>query len=317
MSSVRGPGPHGAGVSRARRPDREKTNHDRLCRHTNARGAGCLDRLRRPRTAARRGRDRAAAVHRPAHGRVRLRHPRVVPHRPDGGDVRPSWAGSQHPQRRVDREPPRAAGRRPAPADRGAGRRTGRRVRQQRRRGRRAVPRRPAPARRADARRARAALDPDAPRRRGGARRRAARRGDVSDPRLGYGDGDVHRPRVVAGRAHRGVRQRGPRPGPVRAADGGRRFARRPAAVRRLRGGHRLPSRPRCAAGRADARRHRGGRAERRGAHAPRGRVDRRGSGAECVLFPGDHGGFAGDEYGMRGEPEAFAARLREVLDET
>jgi pimeloyl-ACP methyl ester carboxylesterase len=37
--------------------------------------------------------------------------------------------------------------------------------------------------------------------------------------------------------------------------------------------------------------------------------------GAELVRFPGDHGGFLGGEYGMRGEPEAFAQRLREVLD--
>jgi hypothetical protein len=37
--------------------------------------------------------------------------------------------------------------------------------------------------------------------------------------------------------------------------------------------------------------------------------------GEEAVSFPGNHGGFMGDEYGMPGEPEAFAARLREVLD--
>jgi pimeloyl-ACP methyl ester carboxylesterase len=37
--------------------------------------------------------------------------------------------------------------------------------------------------------------------------------------------------------------------------------------------------------------------------------------GTEPVAFPGSHGGFMGDEYGQRGEPEAFAARLREVLD--
>jgi pimeloyl-ACP methyl ester carboxylesterase len=37
--------------------------------------------------------------------------------------------------------------------------------------------------------------------------------------------------------------------------------------------------------------------------------------GADPVAFPGSHGGFMGDEYGQRGEPEAFAARLREVLD--
>ena len=37
--------------------------------------------------------------------------------------------------------------------------------------------------------------------------------------------------------------------------------------------------------------------------------------GAEPVLFPSNHGGFLGGEYGQTGEPEAFAARLREVLD--
>lgn len=33
------------------------------------------------------------------------------------------------------------------------------------------------------------------------------------------------------------------------------------------------------------------------------------------VVFPGGHGGFMGGEYGQVGEPDAFAARLREVLD--
>jgi pimeloyl-ACP methyl ester carboxylesterase len=37
--------------------------------------------------------------------------------------------------------------------------------------------------------------------------------------------------------------------------------------------------------------------------------------GMPAVLFPGDHGGFLGGEYGQMGEPDAFAARLREVLD--
>jgi len=37
--------------------------------------------------------------------------------------------------------------------------------------------------------------------------------------------------------------------------------------------------------------------------------------GAELVAFPSNHGGFLGNEYGMPGEPEAFAAKLREVLD--
>jgi pimeloyl-ACP methyl ester carboxylesterase len=37
--------------------------------------------------------------------------------------------------------------------------------------------------------------------------------------------------------------------------------------------------------------------------------------GAELVTFPGDHTGFMGGEYGQQGEPDAFAQRLREVLD--
>jgi len=36
--------------------------------------------------------------------------------------------------------------------------------------------------------------------------------------------------------------------------------------------------------------------------------------GAEPVTFPSGHGGFMGDEYGQPGEPDAFAARLRDVL---
>jgi pimeloyl-ACP methyl ester carboxylesterase len=36
--------------------------------------------------------------------------------------------------------------------------------------------------------------------------------------------------------------------------------------------------------------------------------------GTKPVIFPSDHGGFLGDEYGRPGQPEAFAAKLREVL---
>jgi pimeloyl-ACP methyl ester carboxylesterase len=36
--------------------------------------------------------------------------------------------------------------------------------------------------------------------------------------------------------------------------------------------------------------------------------------GTETAAFPSGHGGFLGGEYGQTGEPEAFAARLREVL---
>jgi pimeloyl-ACP methyl ester carboxylesterase len=48
-----------------------------------------------------------------------------------------------------------------------------------------------------------------------------------------------------------------------------------------------------------------------RGAHAVAERL-----GTQPVIFPGDHGGFFGGEYGFTGEPDAFAAKLREVLDE-
>ncbi len=36
--------------------------------------------------------------------------------------------------------------------------------------------------------------------------------------------------------------------------------------------------------------------------------------GTPVAMFPGDHGGFLGGEYGRAGEPDAFAERLREVL---
>ncbi len=36
--------------------------------------------------------------------------------------------------------------------------------------------------------------------------------------------------------------------------------------------------------------------------------------GQELTVFPSHHGGFLGGEFGQAGQPEAFAARLREVL---
>jgi pimeloyl-ACP methyl ester carboxylesterase len=48
-----------------------------------------------------------------------------------------------------------------------------------------------------------------------------------------------------------------------------------------------------------------------RGAHAFAKRL-----GSTVVDFPGGHGGFLGGEYGQMGEPDVFAAKLREVLDE-
>jgi pimeloyl-ACP methyl ester carboxylesterase len=38
--------------------------------------------------------------------------------------------------------------------------------------------------------------------------------------------------------------------------------------------------------------------------------------GTTPVEFPSGHGGFLGGEYGQTGEPDAFAAKLREVLDQ-
>ena len=46
-----------------------------------------------------------------------------------------------------------------------------------------------------------------------------------------------------------------------------------------------------------------------RGAHAVA-----EGLGTEPVAFPSGHGGFLGGEYGQTGEPDAFAAKLRQVL---
>jgi len=37
--------------------------------------------------------------------------------------------------------------------------------------------------------------------------------------------------------------------------------------------------------------------------------------GQPATVFPSHHGGFLGGEFGYAGQPEAFASRLREVLD--
>ena len=49
-----------------------------------------------------------------------------------------------------------------------------------------------------------------------------------------------------------------------------------------------------------------------RGGHAVAERL-----GQEPVIFPSHHGGFLGGEYGWPGEPDAFAAKLRDVLDQS
>jgi hypothetical protein len=47
-----------------------------------------------------------------------------------------------------------------------------------------------------------------------------------------------------------------------------------------------------------------------RGAYAVAERL-----GTDVVVFPSHHGGFLGGEYGWPGEPDAFGAMLREVLE--
>jgi pimeloyl-ACP methyl ester carboxylesterase len=39
--------------------------------------------------------------------------------------------------------------------------------------------------------------------------------------------------------------------------------------------------------------------------------------GTEPVTFPSNHGGFLGGEFGHKGDPDAFAVTLREVLDQS
>jgi hypothetical protein len=38
--------------------------------------------------------------------------------------------------------------------------------------------------------------------------------------------------------------------------------------------------------------------------------------GQQATVFPSHHGGFLGGEFGFAGQPEAFARKLRHVLDE-
>jgi hypothetical protein len=37
--------------------------------------------------------------------------------------------------------------------------------------------------------------------------------------------------------------------------------------------------------------------------------------GQQATVFPSHHGGFMGGEFGYPGQPEAFARKLREILD--
>ena len=130
--------------------------------------------------------------------------------------------------------------------------------------------------------------------------------------------GGLHRHDVVARRVHRRLlRPARAGSGHVRDAGRGRRHPRRPAAVRPFLGGQQLPPRRRRAGRGTDAGRDRRG----RGVHGPVHRHARRLATAELLgqqptVFPSHHGGFLGGESGYAGQPEAFARKLREVLDD-
>ena len=193
----------------------------------------------------------------------------------------------------------------------------GRPVRQQRRRGECAGPRGEVPGRRPHARRARAParVDPARPRERDG--------GHPGDRRhlpaqwLRAGDGPVHPRGQPPGRDDARIR----RParagsGDVRAAHRGRRQPHRPAPLPEHHDLHALRARLRRAAGGPDPDRV-GGRQGVDGSDGPsRRRGRRRAPRPGRREFPSDHGGFLGGEYGQAGEPDAFAAKLREVLAE-
>ena len=120
-------------------------------------------------------------------------------------------------------------------------------------------------------------------------------------------------PGPVHGDGRRGAR---PRPGAVRPADRGRRRPDRPAPVPEHRLEHALRAGLRGAARGPDADRHRGRRRVGGPARVPGGIAAAERLGSEAVRFPSDHGGFLGGEYGQTGDPDAFAARLRDVLAE-
>ena len=151
---------------------------------------------------------------------------------------------------------------------------------------------------------------------RGRSPRHALSRTRIREGGFGRGMAQVHRRRGPPGAVHRGGR-RGTRPGSrdVRPADRGRRQPDRPAAVPEHHLVHALRARLRCASRGADAdrdrRRHRvGGPARASAAGLPPPSNWAR----EPFAFPSDHGGFLGGEYGQAGDPDAFAAKLREVL---
>jgi pimeloyl-ACP methyl ester carboxylesterase len=103
---------------------------------------------------------------------------------------------------------------------------------------------------------------------------------------------------------------------PVRDVDRGRRLARGPAAVRPVLGGQQLSPRRRRAGRGADARRDRRGEESLNTFTARTALATAELLGQQATAFPSHHGGFLGGEFGYAGQPEAFARKLRDVLDD-
>ena len=279
-----------------------------------ARRAGRRADLRRP---AQRRDNRAAAVpDRLADGRRRLRHPGRATSRSHRRHLRPARRRTQHQGRPDDRVDARSARRRPAsdhpgevggPVDLFAS--SGG-----------AVNALALVAKHPEDVRTLVAHEPPAaavlPDRENAHGRGARHQRDVQAQRLGRRDGALHRRRQPRGRVPRRLRQPArARPRDVRDADRGRRLADRRDARAEHDHLHALRARLRRAAVGVDADRH-GRRASRARARWPTAArtPSPNGSDTSRSIFPSDHGGFMGGEYGQAGEPEAFAAKLREVL---
>ena len=239
--------------------------------------------------------------------------------RPHGGHLRPARRRAQPAHRRRDRAiHARSARRRPASPDRRARRRTGRPVRQQRRRGQRARARGAAPGGRPDARRARAAGRPACCRT---ARRRWPPHVDVHETylreRLRPGDGEVHRAGQLQGpdpgRLRRPAR---PRPAHVRAARPRTTAAATTRSSARTSSRAPLRARLRRAPRGLDAHRHRCRHRESEGSSPHRGGdgVAERLGHARPSSSRATTTASSAASTAQQGDPDGFAAKLREVL---
>ena len=240
-----------------------------------------------------------------------VRHARRALPGPHDRDLRPPRRGAQRQGRSDQRVDAPAACRRPAQDHRRARLGPGRHLREQRWRRERARPRGGAPGGRADARRPRPRAAPSSRPRGALAACEAVR---DAYQQHGFGVGMAVHPRRRT-------------PGPMTLE-----FANQPDPIRRCSACPpwttatgptpcctRTSSRARTTSPTSSAARGVDPDRRRRGREsAGRWRTVRpRGGGAaglEPVLFPSDHGGFLGGEYGQKGDPDGFAAKLREVL---